>query len=324
MEGSFGNSPHTEATEAISGSKNPEMPLRLPVGFEIREKMNAGLTSARVFHSAEECWATVSGHRMRYLRMGNGPPVLLIHGLLAYAFSWRFLFPVLAPVRTVIAPDLLGTGHSDRPADLNYGMTAAAERIFEFLDSIGADGIDVVGSSLGGAIATRMAALRPERVNKLVLVSPANPWSRHGRLISRFLATPPGGATFMGMLPAIDYTQNFWLRRLFGDPKRIAPGTLEGYAEPLHTPEAWRYGILVMQHWREDMAQLKHDFASLADKPALLIWGTRDRAVTFSSSKQILERMRKARLEVLPGVGHLPYEEVPEKFNQVVLQYLSG
>jgi pimeloyl-ACP methyl ester carboxylesterase len=285
--------------------------------------MNAGPFSAPVIPDTEERWAEVDGHRMRYLRAGNGPAVLLIHGLMAYSFSWRHAIPALAPMRTVIAPDLLGTGFSDQPPDLDVSLTAQAQRLWKFLDDLGVETTDVVGSSLGGGIAVRMTAMSPERVNKLVLAAPINPWSRHGRWITRLLATKFGARMFMSSLPLIRATGDFWLKRLFGDPKRIAPGTFEGYAAPLAKRSAWQYGMAIIGTWRESMRQLQRDYSALGDKKTLLIWGGRDVAVLPQSAQEVASRMKNARLVIMKRVGHIPYDEVPNDFNRELKNFLA-
>lgn len=286
--------------------------------------MLAATASPPVVPGVEECWATVSGYRMRYLRAGSGPPLLLLHGLSAYSFSWRQVIPALSSIRTVFAPDLLGSGFSDQPGDLEYSMTAAAQRLWHWLDEMRVTSTDLVGSSLGGGIAVRMAALAPERVNKLVLAAPVNPWSRHGRWVARVLRTHAGATLFMASLPVIRATGNFWLKRLFGDPRRIIPGTLEGYSAPLLRRSAWECGMMVMRNWREDMRRLAKDYEALSDKRALLIWGDRDVAVSPRSAREILKRMPRADLKTLKGVGHIPYDEVPVEFSQVVRDFLSA
>jgi len=277
-----------------------------------------------VVPGAEECWSTVSGYRMRYLRAGSGPPVLLIHGLSAYSFSWRQVIPALSSIRTVFAPDLLGSGFSDQPRDLDYGMTPAAQRLWQWLDGLGVANTDIIGSSLGGGISVRMTAMAPDRVNKFVLAAPVNPWSRHGRFVTRMLATRAGAAMFMASLPLIRASGKFWLKRLFGDPKRIAPGTLEGYSAPLEQRSAWEYSMSVMRYWKSDLRHLEQDYASLSDKHALLIWGDRDVAVNLSSAREILKRMPQAELKVMNGVGHIPYDETPEEFSRLVREFLCA
>src|SRR4051812_175845 len=134
-----------------------------------------------VITGVEENWTTVSGARMRFLHSGTGTPFLLIHGLLGYSFSWRYTIPALAPLRRVFAPDMLGTGLSERPADLDCSLTACASRMLEFMDRVDAPTFDLLGTSHGGGVAVRMAAIAPHRVTKLILVDPVNPWSPHGR-----------------------------------------------------------------------------------------------------------------------------------------------
>src|SRR5437016_10392118 len=85
----------------------------------------------------EECWMELDGARMRYLRAGSGPALILLHGLLGYSFSWRYTMPALARHATVYAPDMLGAGFSDRPAGLDHGMRATTRRVLRFVEKLG-------------------------------------------------------------------------------------------------------------------------------------------------------------------------------------------
>ena len=84
----------------------------------------------------EECWMEIDGARMRYLRAGSGPPLILLHGLLGYSFSWRYTMPALAPYAAVYAPDLLGAGFSDRPKGIDHSMRGTALRVLKFARSL--------------------------------------------------------------------------------------------------------------------------------------------------------------------------------------------
>ena len=101
----------------------------------------------------EELFADVDGARMRYLRAGTGPPLILLHGLMGYSFSWRFTIPALARYATVYAVDSVGTGFSDRPAGLNCSLRSGADRLLSFLDAVGVRSFDLLGTSYGGAVA---------------------------------------------------------------------------------------------------------------------------------------------------------------------------
>src|SRR4029077_18888769 len=123
---------------------------------------------------AEECFAQVDGARMRYLRAGSGPPLVLLHGLMGYSFSWRFVLPVLSEYANVYAVDMLGTGFSDRPAGLDCRLRANARRVLGFLDAVGIRSFDLLGTSYGGALAMMAAAMCSQRADlhlrKLILV----------------------------------------------------------------------------------------------------------------------------------------------------------
>ncbi len=150
--------------------------------------------------SIQECFATVDGARMRYLRAGSGPPLVLLHGLLGYSFSWRFTMPVLARYATVYAVDMLGSGFSDRPQNIDPTMRGDARRLLQFVDEVGISTFDLLGTSHGGAVAMIAAALCAERaerrLQRLVLVAPVNPWSAHGQKLAPFFGNTIGGAIF--------------------------------------------------------------------------------------------------------------------------------
>ena len=263
---------------------------------------------------------------MRYLRCGSGPALLLVHGLLGYSFSWRFNLPVLGRHFTVYAPDLLGTGFSDRPKGLDCSMAALAERLFDLLRALGIRELDLVGTSHGGALATLMAAnsqqSREMEIRKLVLVAPVNPWSEAGRRRVRVLSTATGRALFLGIAPWLGPTGPLWLRRMYGDPTRIPPGTLNGYRAPLRNPGAWEYALEVVRSWRNDLRHLESHYARI-HLPTLLIWGDRDVVVQTSSARMVQRAIPGAELAIVRGAGHLPYEECPEEFNRILLRFLS-
>src|SRR4030088_381251 len=134
----------------------------------------------------EECWMDLDGARMRYLRAGSGPALILLHGLLGYSFSWRFTIPALARSFTVYAPDMLGAGFSDRPAGLDHCMGATARRLLRFIGALGVSSFDLLGTSHGGAVGMTAAAQCLDResalrLRRLVLGAPGNPYSTHGR-----------------------------------------------------------------------------------------------------------------------------------------------
>jgi pimeloyl-ACP methyl ester carboxylesterase len=273
-------------------------------------------------YSIEDHWITLDGARMRYLRCGYGPPLVLVHGLLGYSFSWRYALPYLAQQANVHAVDMLGVGFSDRPAGMDCRLRAAADRLLRFLDAVSVESCDLLGTSHGGAVAMMAAALAPDRIRRLVLVAPANPWSSHGKWMAAFLSRPLVSSVFLQFAPMMQFSHGYFLRRLYGDARRIRPGTLEGYSAPFSLPGAFESGLGILRTWSEDLQELQSVLPRIADIPVLMLWGTADVAVDPASAVQLSRQFKNCRVLMLDAVGHLPYEEVPEEFNRAVAEFL--
>ncbi len=271
----------------------------------------------------EECWSVLDGYRMRYLRAGSGPLLLLLHGLFGYSFSWRFALPALAEKATVYAVDMPGVGFSDRPPNPNCSFRAHAECLLRFLDGVGVASCDLLGTSHGGAVAMMTAALAPERVRSLILVAPVNPWSAHGRRLAPIVSSAPVSWLLLRFEPFVGIMHDKLLRRLYGDAQRIRPGTRAGYSAPFKIPGTLNYGLRVVKSWSRDLADLEAALPRIAEIPTLLLWGSKDTAVSPDSAERLRQQFKHCRLEIFEGVGHLPYEEVPERFNSSVIGFLS-
>lgn len=280
-------------------------------------------TCAAANAGIHEHWTEVDGHRMRFLHGGKGPPLLLIHGLLGYSFSWRLNLPVLAQRFTVFAPDLPGTGFSERVPGLDCSMAAIATRLLRFLSSQGIERFDLLGTSHGGAVAIMLAAQARDSVRRLILVDPAHPWSHPRPVLMRLLRRPAGASLFRLLLPGLKLTHEHYLRRMYGDPRRMPPGTLAGYTAPLADRGAYDYALAIVKSWGDDMRQVEAALPQIADIPTLLMWGSRDRVIAPASAAQLQRQFRNCRLVVIEGAGHLPYEETPEEFNRTVLEFLE-
>jgi pimeloyl-ACP methyl ester carboxylesterase len=265
----------------------------------------------------------LDGLSCRYQRAGSGRAVLLVHGLMGYSFSWRHTIPALAQEATVYALDLPGTGLSDYSSAMDCGLAASAKRLLGFMDQSGIASCDLLGTSHGGAVAMMAAAQAPQRVRRLILVAPANPWSARGRFLIPFLSNPAIAQVFLQLAPRLRILQEFYFRRLFGDTRRIRAGTLEGYLARMRTRNSFEYGLSVLRTWKRGMEELESAIPSIAHIPTLLVWGDRDGAVDPASAHTLKAQFQNSRLLMLEGVGHLPYEEVPEEFNRAVGLFLS-
>jgi pimeloyl-ACP methyl ester carboxylesterase len=216
-----------------------------------------------------------------------------------------------------------GAGFSDRPPSANVGFRAQAERLLRFLDNVGVDSCDLLGTSHGGATAMMATALAPDRVRRLVLVAPVNPWSAHGRRIAPFLSSLPMAWLLLRCEPGLGIIHDTLLRRLYGDPRRIRPGTLAGYSAAFKIPGTLNYGLGIVRSWNRDLADLQAALPRIANIPTLLLWGRKDTAVSPNSAEQLRQVFRHCEVEIFDGVGHLPYEEVPDRFNSSLIAFLS-
>ena len=275
---------------------------------------------------AEELFTEVDGARVRYLRSGSGPALILLHGLLGYSFSWRFTLPALAEIATCYAVDLPGTGYSDAPSGLDRTLRATAERVLKFIDALGLKSYDLLGTSHGGAVAQLVAAISAERgdrrLERLILVAPVNPYSRHGRLLAPFIGSRPGSFLFRRTIMRWRILDSVWLRRMFGDTRRIPPDSLAGYRAPILERNGFEHGLQIVRSWTRDLHELEGALPTIAHYPTLLMWGTKDPAVPVYSADPLRARFRNCRLITFPGAGHLPYEELPADFNRALSEFL--
>ena len=276
----------------------------------------------------EEHWLELPDGRMRYLKAGSGPPLILIHGLMGYCFSWRFTIPALAPHATIYAIDNLGAGLSTATDFMDCTVRATAERVLQFADALGIEDFDLLGTSHGGGVAILVAAICAERIDarlqRLILVAPINPWSPHGKRLAPFVGSAVGSMIFRNTIERWRPLDYLWLRRLFGDGSKIPPDSLAGYRIPVRQNHVFHHASRIVKNWTADLAELERALPTIRDYPTLLIWGTKDRAVHFSSAQPLRQNFRDARLVAFKGVGHLPYEEAPKDFNRALIDFLAA
>lgn len=264
----------------------------------------------------------VDGLSVRFQHAGSGPAMVLVHGLLAYSFSWRFALPHFAHQREVFAPDMPGWGFSDLDPSLDCRVDAAARRLARFMDAVGIRNCDLVGTSFGGTTSLMLATQQPDRLRTLTLISPANPWSRIGRKRLALLNISILGSLFPPFARAVYPLGGFFLRRMYGDPHAVTEDTIRGYSLPLRRSGVLEHGVKIAQAWSASMAVLEQALPAAAGIPTLLIWGSKDRLVD-QASVEILRQKLDAKLTIMPGAGHLPYEEYSGEFCQDVLKFLA-
>ena len=272
----------------------------------------------------EERFVSVGGAGVHLTVAGAGEPLLLLHGLIGSGQTWRQNISFLARNASVYAVDLFNMGKSERVPGLDAGLEATADRIAALMDVLNLPKADIAAHSHGGAIAMMLAARHPHRVRKLILFAPANPFCKSRHLVIRFFQTRPGTwlARRVPFLPRHVHVKA--LGRMYGDPSRVAEGTLEGYTNGLDIPGTMDHVLEILRGWFDDMRLLRSALGRLAGMPTLLIWGDRDRAVNLSSARGLQRTLTQSRLLVIQGAGHLPFEEMPEMCNHAMRDWLVG
>ncbi|CAL9458565.1 Dihydrolipoyllysine-residue acetyltransferase component of acetoin cleaving system [Streptomyces sp. enrichment culture] len=252
------------------------------------------------------------------------PPALYVHGLGGSSQNWSALMPLLDDVVDSEAVDLPGFGDSPPPDDGDYSVTGHARAVIRYLDAAGRGPVHLFGNSLGGAITTRVAAVRPDLVRSLTLVSPALPELRVQRTAvpTALLALPGVAALFTRITREWSAEQRVRgvMALCYGDPGRVTPegfrNAVEEMERRLRLPYFWdamarsARGIvnaytLGGQHglWRQ---------AERVLAPTLLIYGGRDQLVGFRMAQRSARAFRDARLITLPDAGHVAMMEYPE------------
>jgi pimeloyl-ACP methyl ester carboxylesterase len=267
-------------------------------------------------------YVEVMGLRMHYLRAGSGPPLVLLHGLVGSVATWRKNIAALAEDATVYALDMVNMGKSQCVPGLDASLVATADRVAACMDALGIVQADVAGHSHGGAIALTLAVQHPDRVSRLILFAPANPFCNAGRNLIRFYSSTFGRmcAKAVPHMPRPVY----WIAvgRMYGKFAHVKREAVSAYMEEMRPPGVVAHILEIVRRWYADMAGLRAKLEGIAI-PTLLLWGDRDRAVAIASSRKLRRVLPQAELVVLPGAGHLLFEEMPDECNRLVRTWLQ-
>jgi len=245
---------------------------------------------------------------------GEGPVVVLIHGFSVPAFLWDPTFEtLLAQGFRVLRYDFYGRGTSDRP-DVRYDRTLYENQLTELLVALRIDGpVDLVGLSMGGAVAACFTASHPERVRRLVLIDPFVGPADAG------LVTVPGLGDYVAAL-FLEPVLMKRLRKVFYRPEK-APDWEESIREQMRY-RGFRRSLLrsLRQFMDEDLSGVYAEVGRLG-KPVLLVWGREDRTVPFAQHERILAPLG-AELLAVDEAGHTPQLERPELVEPKLVEFL--
>lgn len=264
---------------------------------------------------------TASGVRLRVAEAGNGPPVILIHGLFVDHRSWDLVMPELAQQFRVIAPDLPGFGESEKPppSRFPYGIEAFAEAVADLYAGLELGPAAVVGHALGGAVALTLAARHPELVSKLVLVDALCYESSTGRYGELALLPFVGGLVLKQLWGRGLFRRHFQ-ESVFGPKSNIAGARIDRYYDAFNAPAARSSALATLRATVDTRGVVAQ--TTRVQAPALVIWGRHDRVWPASFGQRLSREIRGSGFELLDS-GHSPHEELPSQIVRIVRRFLS-
>jgi pimeloyl-ACP methyl ester carboxylesterase len=258
-----------------------------------------------------ESWTTVDGLRTRYRVSGSGSPVLLLHGIGRSLEDWSEQHSLLGSGQRLYSVDLPGFGRT-APLPGPYSLAALARFVSDFLSAVGEDGpVDVVGNSLGGAVAMQFSVEAPERVRSLVLVNSAG-FGREVAPALRLLAVRPLGTWLLRPSRAAVTRSE---RSIFFDASFVTPERVDLALDIATQPHASRaflemcavLGTLrgIRPQWRTSLL----DAVATAALPTLVVWGDKDLILPHAHLEAARQRLPHARFHLFPDTGHMPQIE---------------
>lgn len=282
------------------------------------------LTSALPGDSGDYRWPLGS---IYYQVRGEGKPVVLIHGIGAgeSSFEWRHNFDALSRHFKVYALDLPGFGQSER-RDLRYTADLYVLALMDFLRDVVGEPAALVASSLSGAFAVRLAAQRPELVERLVLVAPTGLETLKQAIPGLSQVTygafslPAIGNGIYNGIASYSYIESYLRQNLYVDPARVTPALVEHYYQSAHQHGAhyalrsFISGLLV--------CDITEDYPRL-EQPILLAWGRQSKVTPVETANRFLKENPNARLRVFEQSGMLPQDEEADDFNAAIVSFLN-
>jgi len=287
-----------------------------PLWMDSGKFLIALAASCRTFERMEAAkFVDIDGVRIAYRSAGEGKPLVLLHGFTYSSYSFRHNIPILSKFARVVCPDLVGHGKSDKPTGFDYSLKNQAKLIYNFCRTLDLERIDLCGCSMGGALAMQMAISYPDFVERLILVDSAG-LDLDVKSPQRIFAIPVVGH-IAALTTTIRFRKSTHTRMTLRDDE-VIEGELAEYLKELKSFSSLMAGV------RNLRANRAFKLAGIGriNQQTLIIWGERDPLFSTDSAIKLTEKIVNSRLILLPGAGHLPNEEKPADFNQVVIDFL--
>jgi pimeloyl-ACP methyl ester carboxylesterase len=264
--------------------------------------------------------------RMYYQKAGSGDmPIVLVHGFGASSFSWRNnLTPIAEAGFTAYAPDMRGFGLSDKSWDESMSQDAQVDRLKAFMDAQGIDRAVLAGNSMGGGIVTNFALRYPDRVRGLVLVDPAIYGGANSGIASALIGLPGiqrWGQHVVRLMLGDSSRNASMLKSAWFDPSKLTSEVLSGYRRALQTPD-WDISLLALM--RDGMSNNLSARLKDLKVPTLIVWGEHDTWISPTNAPKLNQDIAGSKLAIIQDAGHVPHEEQPAEFNQLLIEFANG
>jgi pimeloyl-ACP methyl ester carboxylesterase len=296
----------------------------------MRNHLSPHLRPVRDVEAPSLQFRTIHGYRRAFRIAGSGPALLLIHGVGDKSASWEPVHAKLAQRFTVIAPDLLGHGESDKPR-ADYSLAAFANGMRDLLAVLGIDRVTVVGHSFGGGVAAQFAYQYPQLVERIVLVS-AGGVAKDVSIALR-LAAMPMGAEALALLraPGVMPAMQLFGRAIgtvlgstkFGRDAADALSVLEGFKDP-RALAAFARTLRSVVDGRGQYVTMLDRVHLMQSIPVQLIWGEEDPTIPVSHARMAQAAIAGSHLEVFEKSGHVPHHDHPDRFVEVVERFIDS
>ncbi|WP_019203292.1 alpha/beta fold hydrolase [Tsukamurella sp. 1534] len=279
-------------------------------------------------YSPELRFVTIHGHRRAYRTGGSGPTLLMLHGIGDNSLVWDATMSRLTDRYTVIAPDLLGHGLSDRPR-ADYSVAAFANGVRDLLCYLGVERATVIGHSLGGGVAGQFAYQYPDMVERLVFVAPGGVDHDVSPLL-RLLSLPfAEQVVALTALPGARQVLGAALFAAAAVPSPMRPDAVQlrralDRMPNTASPHAFARTLRSVVDLRGQVVTMRDRCYLTAQVPTLIAWGSDDSIIPAAHAEVMREALPAARVEVFDGVGHFPMTEAPDRFVGLLTEFLAA
>ena len=256
--------------------------------------------------------ADLDGLSVRYLDIGEGPPLLLVHGFLVSHLEWEAILPLLTPHFRCIVPDLPGFGKSAKPRQTLYPYSAEAfaDTLAQLLTHLGIDKAHVCGHSMGGGISITFASMYAERVERLTLIDSAcYPFDLP--LKARIPTIPVLGPMVFRHIYRRPIFRDYFKNDVFGGSDACNLDRVDAYYDDFSSHDGREAAWSTFQGCILDLSPIASRVVRI-QAPTLVVWGSDDRIFPRSLAQRLATEIPDSRLEILQGCGHAPNEEMPD------------